>query len=295
MISITRFIQKPFALFVLSLMYLITCSCDADDGEQDLPSGPGAFTTTIGGVNISGELFLPAGDGPFPVIVVVPGSGADPKEDSYAFNDIFLPQGFAMYHYDKRSIGNSTGAYPAETLETPQDFLNARRDDVLSVLQLLSSHTDIRKDKIGLLGASQGAWVNTLVYEATDVVDFIMMTVGGVTPTGIERFYDDMLTNDPALSIEEATERLYTYEGPLGFDPRTIVNSMSIPVGWVFGGQDRSHPSFYDIDVLEQLDKDNFSIYLFENSTHEMVDVNTGEFDPNLFPTILAWLNTHGK
>ena len=285
--------QNSMVCFALMFTILFSLSCDSDDG-QALPSGPGDFITSIEGAQIDGTLFLPEGDGPFPVLVVVPGSGSEPKEDSFAFNDVFLPQGFAMYYYNKRGIGSSTGTYPVETLENPQDFLNARRDDVLSILELLGHHTDIRQDKIGLFGASQGAWVNILLYEASQAADFMVMSVGGVTPTGIERYYDD-LTDDPNLSIEEATQLLYSYDGPLGFDPKSIVSSMNIPVSWIFGGQDRSHPTFYDIGVLEELDKDNFSIFLFENSNHEMVDVDTGEFDPDLFPTLFSWLNVNGK
>lgn len=295
-ISITnrfRSLNSGWGASVLAFLFLSVAGCS--DGEsQPVPSGPGDFMTRANGADISGTLFLPDGDGPFPVLIVVPGSGNEPKEDSYAFTDVFLPAGFGLYFYDKRGIGASTGTYPRESLENPFDFLNSRRDDVLSIIEMLSTHSDIQQNHVGLFGASQGAWVNTLVFEQSSEVDFILMSVGGVTPTGIENYYDG-LTDDPNVSIGEATQLLYDYDGVIGFDPKPIVQNMSIPVGWIFGGKDRSHPTFYDIDVLESLNKPNFSIYLFENSNHELNDVTTGTFDPNLFPTVLSWLNSNGK
>lgn len=288
--------RNPVAI-LLSIIFSLSLACGGDEGDGlgvELPTGGGDFITSINGVDISGTLFLPEGNGPFPVMVIVPGSGNQPKETAYPFKDIFLPDGFAIYFYDKRGIGKSTGSYPIETIENPMDFLNARRDDVLSIVEMLATHTDIRKDQIGLSGSSQGAWVNALVYEASSEIDFIMMSVGGATPTGIENYYDGLM-NDPNLSIEVATAMLYDYTGTLGFNPRSIVSSMSIPVSWVFGAKDRSHPTFYDIGILEELDKSNFSIYVFENSNHDMLDVNTGQFESQLFPTLLSWMAENAR
>ncbi len=279
---------------ILGLFAFVLGSCNSDD-TPDNPSGPGDFVTQAGASQISGTLFLPEGDGPFPVIIIVPGSGVEPKEDSYGFNDIFLPNGFAIYHYDKRGIGTSTGSYPAETLETPQTFLNARADDVLGIVDLLVQHEDIRNDAIGLMGASQGGWVNVLVYDRTNDVDFAIMVNGGAAPTRIEHLYDNLLTDNPDMTIDEAMEQVNAYSGPLGYNPLPSIESMPFPVVWVYGWQDRSHPVRYDVPALEAMNKSNFTISIFQNSDHEMVDITTGQFDPNLFPSLLQWLDENAR
>lgn len=274
-------------LTLVLLLLLPGCNSDLED---QVHSGAGDFLTDAGDAKISGSLFLPEGAGPFPVVIIVGGSRIAPKEEDFGFNNLFLPNGYAVYHYDRRGIGLSTGNYPAESLANPFDFLNARRDDVLGIVELLSNHSDIRNDKIGLLGSSQGTWVNTLVFNATQEVDFMVMAVGGAIATGPESHYD-ALTADPNISIAEATERISEYDGPLGYDPVPTLRQVEIPTGFFFGGMDRSHPSFYDIPILENLNKDNFTIYLFDNADHELIDVTTGELEANLFPTLLAWLD----
>ena len=261
-------------------------------GGADGITGEGVFATSAGTDIIEGELFLPEGDGPFPAMIIVPGSGNEPREALEPFAALLNGNGYGLYIYDKRGVGNSTGTYPAETLEDPLDFLMARAEDILGIVELLEIHDQIDPNRIGLFGSSQGAWVNSLVYDQVGSLAYIVMSSGGVAPTGVERYYDD-LTDDENLSIEEAMELLGDYDGVMGFDPLPIIRDMDIPVLWIYGYEDRSHPVRYDIPVLDEFDKSNFTVEIFQNTDHELLDLDTGQPPPDLFDKVGAWLVTN--
>ena len=65
-----------------------------------------------------------------------------------------------------------------------------------------------------------------------------------------------------------------------------------MPALWVYGGMDRSNPTFADIAALEKIKQDrnkDFTILLFPNMNHDLIDVTTGQFDPQFFPKIFEW------
>ena len=280
---------KCLLIYGLTLFFFANCS-NSDNSENIM--GSGVFYTPSGSATIEGELFLPSGQGPFPTMILIPGSGNEPREGLEVVVNLLLPNGYAVYIYDKRGIGGSTGAYPQESPENMENFLNARAQDVLGILELLKRHSELDKNRIGLFGSSQGAWVNSLVYREHSSLSYIINASGGVASTGIESFYCS-LTDDPNVTIAEATDQLYSYTGPLGFDPISIIRSMSIPVLWIYGNEDRSHPSRYDVAVLNNLQMTNFEVQLYQNVNHELVDLNTMQSPIDLYENIGAWLETN--
>ncbi len=275
---------KVFTLITTLLLFL---HCD-DDGPTVI-SGAGVFTTQAGNASIEGELFLPAGDGPFPSMILVPGSGNEPRQELEVFAQILTQNGYAMYIYDKRGVGNSTGSYPTETPETQTEFLTARAEDVISIINLLKEHIQIDNTRIGVHGSSQGAWVNSIIHSMSSDLSYIVMASGGVASTGVEGFYDG-ITDDPDITIEEATTQLSSYSGVIGFDPLSIINSMTLPVLWIYGNEDRSHPARYDVQVLEDLNRSNFTVQLYPNTGHELLDITTGEPPVDFYANLGAWL-----
>ncbi len=271
-------------ILVICVLFITACS----DDSPEVISGEGIFKTTSGAATIEGELFLPEGDGPFPAMIIIPGSGNEDRSELEPFAAILNANNYGLYIYDKRGIGGSTGSYPPE-LNDPTVFLSARADDITGIIELLKSHEQINESRIGLFGSSQGAWVNSLVYNMRSDLAFIIMVSGGIASTGLENLYCG-LTDDPTVTIEEAVNQLSDFTGPVGFDPLPIVEEMSLPVLWIYGNEDRSHPARYDIDVLEQLNKSNFNLKVYENVNHEIVDLNTGQPPSDLFDVIGMWL-----
>ncbi len=117
------------------------------------------IAVTNGPVRLAGTLTVPQGAGPFPLVVMITGSGPQTRdEDILGFKifqviaDRLARQGIAVYRYDDRGVGGSTGNLANAT--TP-DFAG----DALAALGALKSRTEIDAKRIGMLGHSEGATV----------------------------------------------------------------------------------------------------------------------------------------
>ena len=281
-----------FSIVVMQFGFIfisaILCACQEDDVTLE---GSGTFLSNAENYQIEGTLYLPSGTGPFPLVIIVPGSGNESRFVLEPFAELLNPVGFAVYTYDKRSIGGSSGTYPTETLENPADFLKSRAEDVVGIINLLRNHKSIDIDRIGLLGSSQGTWVNALIYEMlpNSYLSFMIMSSGGVVPTRMEHYYEQLIL-EQGMSIEEANASLSSYSGPLGFDAREIMSDVDIPVAFVLGGMDSSHPTLYEVDYLEEVAKPNFQLFFYPDADHELNDVNTGELSPDILVDMISWL-----
>ena len=128
-----------------------------------------------GDVSMAGTLTLPPGDGPFPALVLVTGSGPQDRDESLApvaeikpFRDIadYLSRnGIAVLRYDDRGVGQSGGDYATATLA---DFVA----DASAAVDFLASRDDI--GKIGLAGHSEGGIVVPQVANKNPHVDFVI-------------------------------------------------------------------------------------------------------------------------
>ncbi|WP_422359768.1 alpha/beta hydrolase family protein [Reichenbachiella sp.] len=275
-------------LISVSIVFLqVFISCESED---EVIFGEGVFTTVVGTSSIEGELFLPEGKGPFPVLIAVEGSGNEDRASTEPFAPIFNSFGYGLYIYDKRGIGGSTGVYPTETVENPFDFLAARAQDVSSIIQLLQKHHDIEKGKIGLFAASQGTWVSTMIYEEmTTDINVMIFASGGAASTGEEQFYESLIAD--GYSVEESNQMISEYNGEIGYDPKSVLKSCTIETLFLFGGRDMSHPTLFDEEVVTAMAKPNFTIYSFGNANHSLFDVDTEEFPQDLFSKINDWLS----
>jgi uncharacterized protein len=111
---------------------------------------------------LSGTLFLPPGEGPFPAVVFLAGSGDESyrsgwegERRSWFWPELqawFAERGHAVYIFDKPGIGRSQGDWRKE------DFAD-RADNALAAVDALASRPEIQPGAIGLLGHSQGGWI----------------------------------------------------------------------------------------------------------------------------------------
>ncbi|AXT20433.1 hypothetical protein D7030_04745 [Flavobacteriaceae bacterium AU392] len=279
-------------LIIILFLVVISSSYSQNKNVKSI-SRDGVFTTQVKNVTIEGQLFLPEGEGAFPVLIVVSGSDNSTREGLKSFAQFFNSFGYGLYIYDKRGIGGSTGTYPLETLENPNDFLSARADDIISIVNLLKTHTKIKTSKIGLFGSSQGTWVSTIVYDKiSDDIGLLIMSSGGVTSTRAEQYYEDLIEKSE-LSITDANQKIYDYKGDLGYNPKPTLEKTIIPTLFIYGDKDDSHPTHYDKDIVEGMKKSNFTIHFYENANHNLLDVNTQSFPKSLFPQLSNWLISH--
>lgn len=125
---------------------------------------PGDETVTIPsiGFNLAGTITKPKSDQPAPAVVLIAGSGPTDRDETVAGIPVFghiardlATAGFFVVRYDKRGVGQSGGRAESATIA---DYA----EDARQVLLWLEKRKDVDKDRIALVGHSEGALVAML-------------------------------------------------------------------------------------------------------------------------------------
>jgi hypothetical protein len=248
------------------------------------------------GITLVGQVQLPSGEGPFPAVAIVHGSGRTTRNGSGGIASQLLNAGIAVLRYDKRGVGESGGTYFNIGPSNSASGLRVLAQDALAAAQFLSELDVIDTDKIGLFGNSQAGWIIPIASAQSDLLAFSVILVGPAVSVGEEIFYSNLTGENPSNltdeRLDEISQQLVNFSGLRGFDPRESIEDMNNSSLWVLGGRDASIPTRETVTILEDikttLDKD-FTIEVYPTGTHGLVDVNTGR--PLPFMTLsIEWI-----
>lgn len=133
-----------------------------------------------GTVNLAGTLTLPDGDGPFPAVLLISGSGLQDRDETlvghkpfWVLADHLSRAGIAVLRVDDPGIGKST---PHPKPPTTADFAT----DVEAGVAFLKR--DKRVNSIGLIGHSEGGLIAAIVASRSNDVSFIVLMAGTGVP-----------------------------------------------------------------------------------------------------------------
>jgi pimeloyl-ACP methyl ester carboxylesterase len=134
------------------------------------------------GIKLAGTLTRPQGDGRFPAVLLIAGSGPHARNEEVFGHKVFMVladyltrRGIVVLRSDKRGVGKSTGKYDQAT---SADFA----DDALAGVEYLKTRKEVDPHKIGLVGHSEGGIVAPMVAaRSKDVVFIVLMAGTGVT------------------------------------------------------------------------------------------------------------------
>ncbi|MBF0663965.1 MAG: alpha/beta fold hydrolase [Brevundimonas sp.] len=138
------------------------------------------------GVRLAGTLTRPAGEGPFPAVLLITGSGAQDRDETVFGHKPFLVladalarRGVAVLRLDDRGVGGSTG--PLEDATTA-DFAG----DSAAALGWLAARPGIDPARLGLIGHSEGGTIAPLVAADASAPDpaFMVLMAGPAVPGG---------------------------------------------------------------------------------------------------------------
>ena len=163
--------MRALSLLFLIVAVLADCGRAVAKGAQEKSAPPAAKVTKVPvelDIKIGtlyGVVDLPAGAGPFPVVVFIAGSGPTDRDGNQPRlkNDSLkllgqglATRGVAVLRYDRRGIGESRKTAPKE-IDLTIDLL---ADDVAEWVKLLRK--DKRFSRVGIVGHSEGALIGTL-------------------------------------------------------------------------------------------------------------------------------------
>ena len=129
-------------------------------------------------VTLAGTLTLPKKEGNYPVVILISGSGAQNRNEEILgqkpfllLSDYFTKNGIAVLRYDDRGVAKSTGDFKSATSE---NFAS----DVESAVEYLKTRKEINKNKIGLVGHSEGGMIAPMVASKRKDINFIVVLAG---------------------------------------------------------------------------------------------------------------------
>ncbi|MDR2968821.1 MAG: alpha/beta hydrolase [Tannerellaceae bacterium] len=215
------------------------------------------FQNSGAGIKLSGTLTLPNGNGTFPAVILVTGSGSQNRDEEMMGHKPFLViadyltrRGIAVLRYDDRGVGRSEGDFE-------KAFISDFADDAAAAIAFLKSRKEIDPKKTGAIGHSEGGAVVTLL-AAKQIPSFIITLAGvGVAgrevlrsqreaifkASGAQQNYidsynatmakaEDMLlaaSNFDQADMEQQLKTLFA-QTPLAGQEKTVLKQLSMPV-----------------------------------------------------------------
>ncbi|WP_337871918.1 alpha/beta hydrolase [Ignavibacterium sp.] len=160
-------------------------------------------------ITLAGTFTYPEKNKKYPAVVLITGSGAQNRDEEIFNHKPFLviadhltKNGFAVLRYDDRGYGESEGDH---SLATTMDFA----EDVRAAVNYLKTRNEVDKNKIGLIGHSEGGMIAPVVASSSDDIAFIvLMAAPGVPGDSILYLQTDLIYKAEGQSEEKIQQIL---------------------------------------------------------------------------------------
>jgi dienelactone hydrolase len=180
-----------------------------------------AFTDTevevgAGEWAVPGTLSLPVGNGPFPAVVLVHGSGPNDRDETVGQNKPFrdlagglASRGIAVLRFEKRTrVHGAKMVASKQPITVKEEVL----DDVLSAVHLLRKQKGVDGKKIFVLGHSLGAVLAPKIGTLDPGITGLVILAGATRPI------EDL--------VVEQFEYIFSLEGPLTDDQKAQIEKL---------------------------------------------------------------------
>jgi dipeptidyl aminopeptidase/acylaminoacyl peptidase len=147
------------------------------------------FRNNDAGITLAGTITRPDGEGVYPAVILVSGSGQQNRDEEIfghkpfrVLADYLTRRGVVVLRYDDRGVGGS-GGDPSGA--TSADFAT----DALAAFSYLESMPYVNRKHTGVIGHSEGGLIALMLAAGNSDVDFIV-TLAGPGTTGREILLD---------------------------------------------------------------------------------------------------------
>jgi pimeloyl-ACP methyl ester carboxylesterase len=218
-LSFGKSTPRKQATAVLCILFLLFISFElaASETVKEIVFHSGPF-------KVVGDLKLPEGKGPHPVILFVHGDGPNNRTSGVTYPPIMnrmLRAGYATFAWDKPGSGESTGQIDRSRL------FEQRSQIVLDAIATIKKYPDIDAEWIGLWGISQAGYIMPIVLsKSKDVAFMIAVSCPGTAGVDQGAYLVAAQASCAGLPKEDfkqvkellsAVERARTYEEYVGY------------------------------------------------------------------------------
>lgn len=187
---------------VAGIFFLPASPVHTDPKEKTSEAGSPDVKLPTASATLFGTIDVPEGEGPFPVLLILSGSGPNDRDGNQVtlksdylkkLGTALAAQGFAVLRFDKRGSGRSHFPPGRE-----KDFrFDALVDDAVGWVSLLRK--DSRFSRVGIIGHSQGSLVGMLVARRVHLDAFVSIA-------GPSRTIDDVIRGQLAPKLESSPD-----------------------------------------------------------------------------------------
>lgn len=244
------------------------------------------FTNSLEGFDLAGTLTVPEGEGPFPGVVLVSGSGQQNRDEELmghkpfaVIADYLSRHGIAVLRYDDRGVGKSGGdATNATTLDNSYDAEAA--------VDYLLKRPEV--SKVGVVGHSEGGAIAYILGARRPADIAFIVSLAGPTVKGSDCLFEQQKAIYKANGLPEPASLIMSSPNPwmkyfLDYNPEADIAALKCPLLFVNGTLDLQVLSYQNVPALKELvskyDLKDVEIHEMEGLNHLFQHAVTG--NPN--------------
>lgn len=247
-------------------------------------------------IKLAGMLFLPEGEGPFPIAIVIHGSGSSRRNSVWYLSVAkhLQDNGIAVLLPDKRGCEKSKGKWVGA------DF-DKLATDASSAIKYIKNQTGFNFSFIGLIGMSQGGWIAPVAATKTEDVSFVASISGATVTTDEQLLHEEIHNIAPytykfiakmiaPITSNQIKKREY-FLPFVGFDPIPYWNRIDVPVFIGYGENDKNVPVDACLKRLQDNGLDHFKIKTYPHGGHRIIDVDSNEMNKDYLDDLVKFIN----
>jgi hypothetical protein len=260
-----------------------------------------AAAFSAGPVQLAGQLVRPAGPGPFPAVVVVPGSVRATRDSYDLWTMFFASQGFAVLSYDRPGVGASTGTYVEAATDQNLQLLAGV---AAAGVAWLAGQREIDRTRIGLTGGSQAGWTIPLAASESRGVAFAAVQSGPAMSVGRQLAYAEVTLQGGRVPPPTPAEVRSALAGvpDSGYDPRPALQALTIPILWQLGAVDKrmyTPETVANLRAIVAAGRHDYTIDVYPHAAHSLrlaphglihEEAVSPGFAPHVFSDLAVWL-----
>lgn len=300
--EIVKFRNAVLAVIIITLVAAVLLLPALMKGKTRVPlAGPDISSLKYeeiyfnnGDLRLAGMIFVPQGKGPFPVAVIIHGSGTSRRTSKWYLSVTrhLQKNGIAVLLPDKRGSEKSEGNWVGADFE---DLAG----DTLAAVEYVRNQELFTPSGIGLVGMSQGGWIAPIVAAKDRDIAFVVSMSGASVTTNQQLLHEEVHNIShftwpfvARLLAPVTTKRILkmNHVKPYaGYDPVPYWEKVDAPVFFAFGEKDVNVPVDASIEVLSA----NLSVELikvYPDGGHAIRDKKTNRVQDEFLDDLVEFI-----